>query len=146
MLMQCRLSFRSFESLVLIYHPNKYYEEYWYHPCTELGVVLGVSNNSISSHLHPLLSICFTYIFFKSTCFVFLSRHLLRTGGGIFGANMLRWGLLFKRDSCDCGAEYTADHITTGRCAIYRPPEGINGIIDLGENTRAWLEHIALDV
>ena len=43
-----------------------------------------------------------------------------------FGANMLS-----TTDSCDCGAEQTADHITSGRCTIYRPPEAINGLIDL---------------
>ena len=39
----------------------------------------------------------------------------LRTGVGRFGANMLRWGLSMN-DSCDCGAEQTADHITSGCC------------------------------
>ena len=38
----------------------------------------------------------------------------LRTGVGRFGANMLRWGLSTS-DCCDCGAEQTADHITSGR-------------------------------
>ena len=36
----------------------------------------------------------------------------LRTGVGRFGANMLRWGLS-TNDSCACGAEQTADHITS---------------------------------
>ena len=54
----------------------------------------------------------------------------LRTGVGRFGANMLRWGLS-TNDSCECGAEQTTDHITSGRCPIYRPPEGINGLIVL---------------
>ena len=62
----------------------------------------------------------------------------LRTGVGRFGANMLRWGLS-TNDSCDCGAEQTADHITSGRCPIYRPPEGINGLIVLDDETRAML-------
>ena len=69
----------------------------------------------------------------------------LRTGVGRFGANMLRWGLS-TNDSCECGAEQTADHITSGRCPIYRPPEGINGLIVLDDETRAWLENNALDI
>ena len=52
----------------------------------------------------------------------------LRTGVGRFGANMLRWGLS-TNDCCECGAEQTAEHITSGRCPIYRPPEGIHGLI-----------------
>ena len=47
----------------------------------------------------------------------------LRTGVDRFGANMLRWGLSTS-DCCECGAEQTAEHITSGRCPIYRPPEG----------------------
>ena len=47
----------------------------------------------------------------------------LRTGVGRFGANMLRWGPSTS-DCCDCGAEKTADHITSGLCPIHRPPEG----------------------
>ena len=50
----------------------------------------------------------------------------LRTGVGIFGANMLRWGLSMS-DSCDCGAKQMADHITSGRCLIYHPHVGIIG-------------------
>ena len=69
----------------------------------------------------------------------------LRTGVGRFGANMLRWGLSTS-DCCYCGAEQTADHITSGRCPIYRPPEGIQGLIDLDVMTRTWLENCALDV
>ena len=33
--------------------------------------------------------------------------------------SILRWGLS-KSDRCDCGAEQTADHTTSGRCPIYR--------------------------
>ena len=58
---------------------------------------------------------------------------------------MLRCGLS-KSDSCDCGAEQTADHITSGRCPIYRPHQGINGLIDLDDETRAWLENNGLDI
>ena len=55
-------------------------------------------------------------------------------------------GGLSKSGSCDCGVEQTASHITSGCCPIYRPPEGINGIIDLDKNRRAWLENYALDI
>ena len=58
---------------------------------------------------------------------------------------MLRWGLS-GNDSCDCGAEQTVHHITSGLCPIYRSPEGRNGIIDLDDKTRAWLESNALDM
>ena len=58
---------------------------------------------------------------------------------------MLRWGLS-TNDSCECGAEQTVDHITSGRCPIYRPPKGINGLIVLDDETRAWLENNALDI
>ena len=67
----------------------------------------------------------------------------LRTGVGRFRANMLRWGLSTS-DCCDCGAEQTAEHITSGRCPIYRPPEVIHGLIELDDTT--WLENCALDV
>ena len=69
----------------------------------------------------------------------------LRTGVSRSGANILRWGLS-TNESCDCGAEQTADHIPSGRCPIYRPPEGINGLIDLDDETRAWLENNALAI
>ena len=69
----------------------------------------------------------------------------LRTGVGRFGANMLRWGLSTS-DCCDCGAEQTADHITSGLCPIHRRPEGIHGLIELDVNTRTWLENCALGV
>ena len=69
----------------------------------------------------------------------------LRTGVGRFGANMLRWGLSTS-DCCDCGAEQTAEHITSGRCPIYRPPEGIHGLTELDVMTRTWLENCSLDV
>ena len=48
-------------------------------------------------------------------------------------------------DSCDCGAEQTADHITSGRCPVYNPPEGINSLIDLDDKTGAWLKNNALN-
>ena len=70
----------------------------------------------------------------------------LRTGVGRFGTNMLRWGLSTS-DICDCGVEQTADHITSrGRCPIYRPPEGMNGLIELDVTTRTWLKNNALHI
>ena len=73
------------------------------------------------------------------------STGYINNGVGRFGADMLRWGLS-TNDSCDCGAEQTADHITSGRCPVYRLPEGINGLIDPDDNTQAWLENNALDM
>ena len=58
---------------------------------------------------------------------------------------VLRWGLSTS-DCCDCGAEQTAYHITSGRCPIHRPPEGMHGLIELDVKTRTWLENSALDV
>ena len=49
-------------------------------------------------------------------------------------------------NTCDCGAEQTADHITSECCPIYRPPEGMNGLIELDVKMRTWLENSALDV
>ena len=51
-----------------------------------------------------------------------------------------------KSDSCDCGAEQTADHITGGRCPICRPPEGIQGHIGQALNTRPWLDDTGFDI
>ena len=41
---------------------------------------------------------------------------------------MLRWGLS-TCDSCDCGAEQTADHISP----VDAVPEGMNGLIGLDD-------------
>ena len=47
-------------------------------------------------------------------------------------------------DCRDCGAEQTADHITSARCSIYRRPEGMHGLIELdvrrghGSRTMFW--------
>ena len=73
------------------------------------------------------------------------TKQAIGTGVGIFGANMLRWGLSTS-DCCDYGAEQTAEHITSGRCPIYRPPEGIHGLIELDDMTRTWLENCAVEV
>ena len=69
----------------------------------------------------------------------------LRTGVGRFGANMLQWGLSTS-DSCDYGSVQTAHHITSGRCPIYCPPEGMNGLIDVDVKMRRRLENSALDM
>ena len=74
-----------------------------------------------------------------------MQQCLQRTGVGRFGANMLRWGLSTS-DCCECGAEQTAEHITTGRCPIYRPPEGIHGLVELDVMMRTWLENCVLGV
>ena len=64
----------------------------------------------------------------------------LRTGGGRFIADMWRWGLS-KSPACDCGADQqTANHIIT-ECPLYRPPNGLHGLIDVDADaaTRKWL-------
>lgn len=64
----------------------------------------------------------------------------LRTGVGRFNADMWRWGLS-RSPACDCGAEQqTADHIIT-ECPLYRPPNGVQGLldVDLDAATREWL-------
>ena len=67
----------------------------------------------------------------------------LWTGVGRYGEIMLRWGLS-TNDSCDYGAEQTADRSTSGCGLIYRPPEGIQDVIDL--DTRSYLEETDLDL
>ena len=75
-----------------------------------------------------------------------LSRlNRLWTSVGRFGANMVRCGLV-KSDSCDCGAEQTLDHITSGRYPIYRSTGVIFGLIELDLNTRSWLEGTELGI
>ncbi len=93
-----------------------------------------------NTDLHVLMCVhvkCYSYIVF------FTLEVSSWTGVGRFGANILRWGVSTS-DSCDCGAEQTADHISSGNCPIYSPPEGKNGLIDLNNKTRTWLENIAL--
>ena len=75
------------------------------------------------------------YHVFERLSLVKESNQPLKTGVGRFGANMLRWGLSTS-DCCECGAEQTAEHITSGRCPIYRPPEGIHGLNELDAMTR----------
>ena len=59
----------------------------------------------------------------------------LRNWVGRFGASM---------HGCDCEAKQTADRITSGRCSIYRSPEGINDFVDLDDKSRALLENNGL--
>ena len=67
----------------------------------------------------------------------------LRNWVGRFGASMLRLGLSTS-DGCDCEAKQTANRSTSGRCSIYRSPEGINDFVDLDDKSRAWLENNGL--
>ena len=41
---------------------------------------------------------------------------------------------------------WSSSRVSALRCPIYRPPEGINGLIVLDDETRAWLENNALDI
>ena len=43
-------------------------------------------------------------------------------------------------------SDQTTDHITSGRCPTYRPAEQINGLIELDNNTRTWLENNVPDI
>ena len=64
----------------------------------------------------------------------------LCTGVGRFNAGMWRWGLS-KPPACDCGADQqTANHIIT-ECPLYRPPNGLHGLIDVDADaaTCEWL-------
>ena len=55
----------------------------------------------------------------------------LRTGVGLFNADMWRWGLS-KSIACNCGAyQQTANHIITER-PLYRPPNGLHDLIYVG--------------
>ena len=62
----------------------------------------------------------------------------MRAGVGRFGANMLRWGLSTS-DCCDCGAEQTADLITSGRYNVPKT-KAIEPVVNfLGRgNTARW--------
>ena len=54
----------------------------------------------------------------------------LRTGVGCFNADMWRWGLS-KSPACDCGADQqTVNHIINV-CPLYRPPNGLHGLINV---------------
>ena len=49
--------------------------------------------------------------------------------------------VLSTSDSCDCCPEQMAT-----RCPIYHLPEEIDGLLDLDDETRVWLENNALDI
>ena len=64
----------------------------------------------------------------------------LHTGVGRSNADMWRW-CLSRSPACDCGADQqTANHIIT-ECPLYRPPNGVHGLIDVDADaaTREWL-------
>ena len=62
----------------------------------------------------------------------------LRTEVGRFKASLHKWGLSSSA-ACDCGAELqTADHIIHS-CPLYRPPNGMEGLLLLDEATTEWL-------
>ena len=58
----------------------------------------------------------------------------LRTGVGRFKATLHKWGLC-PSAACDCGADsQTAGHIINA-CPLYRPPNGMNGLLHHDEAT-----------
>ena len=62
----------------------------------------------------------------------------LRTGVGRVNADMWRWGPAYPRG---CGADQqTVNHIIM-ECPLYRPPNGLHGLIDVDADaaTREWL-------
>ena len=66
----------------------------------------------------------------------------LRTAAGRFNADMWTWGLSTS-PACDCGGDQqTVNHIIT-ECPLYRPPNGLHGLIDVDADaaTREWLLH-----
>ena len=61
----------------------------------------------------------------------------LRTRVGHFNDGMWRWGLS-KSPACNCGADQqTANHIIT-ECPVYRPPNGLHGLIDVDADTATY--------
>ena len=57
---------------------------------------------------------------------------------------MKKWGLADSA-ACECGEpEQTADHIINS-CPIHRPPSE-DGLFDVGQLTRAWLQQTELTI
>ena len=62
----------------------------------------------------------------------------LKTGVGLFRGTMHKWGMSIIR-TCECGAkEQSANHIITS-CPTHLPPHGALGILNLDDQTVAWL-------
>lgn len=69
----------------------------------------------------------------------------LRTGVGRFGAVMQKWGLTDSAH-CECGdPSQTLEHVMS-TCPKFRPPNGIQGLIDLDNETLDWLAATELRV
>ena len=62
----------------------------------------------------------------------------LRTGIGRFNADMWKWGL--SKSPASGADQQPANHIIT-ECPLYRPPNGLHGLIDVDTDatTRDWL-------
>ena len=69
----------------------------------------------------------------------------LRSGVGRFGSSMYKWGLA-PFPNCECGAnEQTADHIIS-QCPTHRAPRGMFGLTVLDDETRCWLNSLAVSI
>lgn len=68
----------------------------------------------------------------------------LLTGVGRFRANMQRWNLATSAQ-CECGEVQTAEHIISD-CPLFSPPNGIDGLINLDEDTKRWLMNDHLQI
>ena len=69
----------------------------------------------------------------------------LRSGVGRFNSSMCKWGLA-PFPNCECGAtEQTADHIIS-LCPAHRAPRGMFGLTVLDDETRCWLNSLAVSI
>ena len=69
----------------------------------------------------------------------------LRSGVGRFCSSMYKWGLA-PFSKCECGAiDQTADHIIS-QCPTHRAPRGMFGLTVLDDETRCWLNSIAVNI
>ena len=69
----------------------------------------------------------------------------LRSGVGRFYSSMYKWGLA-PFSKCECGAtEQTAEHIIS-QCPTHRAPRGVFGLTVLDDETRCWLNTLAVNI
>ena len=69
----------------------------------------------------------------------------LRSGVGRFCSSMYKWGLA-PFSNCECGAtEQTVDYIIS-HCPTHRAPRGMVGLSVLDNETRCWLNFLAVSI